>query len=402
MKLRRNFFRNFFILISLVLFRKKVKTHPTLSEYEERTGFSYYGQPSKYEKIFRWIIANAGLRGNGLSYTPLSKLNGNITPNGLHFERHHYGVPVKKPEEYRLEIINLDGQKRKFGLEDLKNKKLLTIKTFIECGGNSNVMYNPRPIKSSVDHIHGLFSISEWTGISLKNLLKDYENLYRNKKNIWIEFTSFDKGSYNISLPIKVIKEKSMIAFYQNGEPIRPEQGYPSRLVISGWEGSTHVKWLKQIKFRNGPVYTRNETSRYTDLLSNGKARQFSFIMDLKSVITKPSLGDRLKKGEVLISGYAWSGSTKIKKVEISVNGGKSWRKADLYQEEISVVRFNYIYNWKGNETIIQSRCIDNRSRIQPTREQVIKKMGKNATYHFNGITSWKIKANGEIEHIYI
>ena len=402
MKLRRNFFRYFFILISLVLFRKKVKTHPTLSEYEEITGFRYYGQPSKYEKIFRWIIANASLQGNGLSYTPLSKLNGNITPNGLHFERHHYGVPVKKPEEYRLEIINLEGQKRNFGIEDLKNKKLLTIKTFIECGGNSNVMYNPRPIKSSVDHIHGLFSISEWTGISLKNLLKDYENLYKNKKNIWIEFTSFDKGSYNISLPIKVIKEKSMIAFYQNGEPIRPEQGYPSRLVISGWEGSTHVKWLKQIKFRNGPAYTRNETSRYTDLLSSGKARQFSFIMDLKSVITKPSLGDRLKKGKVLISGYAWSGSTKIKKVEISVNGGKTWKKADINQEKISVVRFNYIYNWKGNETIIQSRCIDNRLRIQPTREQVIKKMGKNATYHFNGITSWKIKANGEIEHIYI
>ena len=163
-----------------------------------------------------------------------------------------------------------------------------------------------------------------------------------------------------------------MIAFYQNGEPIRPEQGYPSRLVISGWEGSTHVKWLKQIKFRDGPAYTRNETSRYTDLLSSGKARQFSFIMDLKSVITKPSLGDRLKKGKVLISGYAWSGSTKIK----SRNFGK-WRKnlekADINQEKISVVRFNYIYNWKGNETIIQSRCIDNRLRIQPTREQVIK-----------------------------
>jgi sulfane dehydrogenase subunit SoxC len=124
--------------------------------------------------------------------------------------------------------------------------------------------------------------------------------------------------------------------------------------------------------------------------------------MDLKSVITRPSLGDRLKKGEVLISGYAWSGSTKIKKVEISVNGGKTWKKADIYQENISVVRFNYIYNWKGNETIIQSRCIDNRLRIQPTREQVINKMGKNATYHFNGITSWKIKTNGEIEHIYI
>ena len=402
MMLRRNFFRFFFILISLVLFKKKVKAHPTVSEYEEMTGFRYYGQPSKYEKIFRWIIANASLQGNGLSYTPLSKLNGNITPNGLHFERHHYGVPIKKPEEYRLEIIDLEGRKRIFSIDDLKNENLLTIKTFIECGGNSNVMYNPRPIKSSVDHIHGLFSIAEWTGISLKILLEEFVSLYRNKKNIWIEFTSFDKGSYNISLPIKVVKEKSLIAFYQNGEPIRPEQGYPLRLIISGWEGSTHVKWLKEIKFRKGPAYTRNETSRYTDLLSNGKARQFSFVMDLKSVITQPTFGDRLKKGKVLISGYAWSGSSNIKKVEISVNGGLSWQKTDIYSENISVVRFNYIFNWKGKETIIQSRCIDKRQRIQPTREQVLKKMGKNATYHFNGITSWKIKANGDVEHTYI
>ena len=402
--LRRNFFRFFFILISLILFKKKVKAHPTVSEYEEMTGFRYYGQPSKYEKIFRWIIANASLQGNGLSYTPLSKLNGNITPNGLHFERHHYGVPIKKPEEYRLEIIDLEGRKRIFSIDDLKNENLLTIKTFIECGGNSNVMYNPRPIKSSVDHIHGLFSISEWTGISLKILLEEFISLYRNKKNIWIEFTSFDKGSYNISLPIKVVKEKSLIAFYQNGEPIRPEQGYPMRLVVPGWEGNMWIKWIRRLEIGDKPWHHREETSKYTDLFKDGNARRFSWEMDAKSVITNPSPQAPILhgKGPMVVTGVAWSGRGKISHVDVSIDGGISWNQAKLSgpADTKSMHRFYYEFEWQGQQLLLQSRAQDDTGYVQPTKDQLRSVRGENSIYHNNGIQTWAIDKNGIAENV--
>ena len=204
-----------------------------------------------------------------------------------------------------------------------------------------------------------------------------------------------------MSLPIKVLKKNSLLALYQNGEPIRPEQGYPLRLIIPGWEGSTHVKWLNKIKFRYGPAYTRNETSRYTDLLTSGKSRQYSFLMSLKSIITSPTFGSIVQKGQVLITGLAWSGSSLIKKVEVSTDGGVSWQNANLNAKNKNFVRFNYNFKWNGNAAIIQSRCIDNKNKTQPSRKDVIKKLGNNAYYHFNGITSWKIKKNGQVVHVY-
>lgn len=401
MKYRRNFFKLLLSIIIPTLYFKKVKSDLVISDFEKKAGFRSYGLPSKFERIFRWITSNPNYSGNGVSYSPLSKLAGSITPNGLHFERHHYGVPVKNPNEYNLQIESLDGKRVKYSIDILREYNLKTIKTFIECGGNSNVLYNKNPVKTSVDYIHGLFSISEWTGIPLEIFLSKLITDYQKKKNIWIEFSSFDKGTYNISLPIKVVKKNSLLALYQNGEPIRPEQGYPLRLIIPGWEGSTHVKWLNKIRFRYGPAYTRNETSRYTDLLTSGKSRQYSFLMGLKSIITSPTFGSIVKQGQVLISGLAWSGSSLIKKVEVSTDGGISWQNAKINASKKTFVRFNYNFKWNGNAVIIQSRCIDNKNKIQPLRKDVIKRLGKNAYYHFNGITSWKIKKNGQVVHVY-
>jgi sulfane dehydrogenase subunit SoxC len=325
-------------------------------------------------------------------------LNGTITPNGLHFERHHYGVKEVNPDQYIL-TINLFQKIKKFTLNDLRSKKIRIFKTFIECGGNSNVMYNERPIKSSVDLIHGLFSVSEWSGVFIKDLLKKDE---KHIKKLWLEFTSYDKGSYNISLPISKIIDKAFLALYQNGEPLRPEQGYPVRLIVPGFEGSTHVKWLKQIDLRKKPVFSRNETSRYTDLLPSGKSRQFSFEMELKSVILYPSHGDKLSFGESIITGLAWSGSSKIKRVEISTDLGKTWRMARTNNPDSNVVRFFYPITWQGKEMIIQSRCMDENNKIQPNRKEFLRKMGPNAYYHNNAITSWKIHSTGFVEHVYI
>ena len=278
--------------------------------------------------------------------------------------------------------------------------KLTTVKTFIECGGNSNVMYSKIPMQTSADFIHGLFSISEWTGVSLKDIFHKKKADYGRKT--WLEFTSYDQGSYNISMPFKQVVKNGILALFQNGEPIRPEQGYPLRVVIPGWEGSTHVKWLKQIKSRKGPAYTRNETSRYSDLLPSGKSRQYSFFMDTKSVILKPSPGFKLSRGKNIISGLAWSGKSKIKHVEVSLDGGKSWKKASLKKTNHRFTRFYYNFSWNFDELIIQSRCIDHKNYKQPSRSEFLKKMGNNSYYHYSAITSWKISSEGTVSHIYV
>ena len=398
---KRNLFKAvFFGLLSSLFFKKKANAGESITEFEKNTGFRNYGFPSKFERIYRWIVANPVNKGNGVSYTPLSKLEGTLVPNGLHFERHHYGVEHIDPSKYHLSVV-VGSKELKLSLDLLKNMKMFTKKTFIECGGNSNVMYNPEPLQTSVDLIHGLFSFSEWTGIKLETIFgeKDINKLIKGYE--WVEFISYDKGNYNISLPLQYILEEGFLAIYQNGESIRPEQGYPLRLIIPGWEGSTHVKWLKKIIFRKKPAFTRNETSRYTDLLPSGKSIQYSFKMDSKSVILNPSHGQKINKGMVNVSGLAWSGSSFIKKVEISFDNGRSWKNVKLHKKNVNLIRFNYSFFWKGNEMIIQSRCVDGKNKKQKSRINFLKKMGKNAYYHYSGITSWLIDDNGNVRHTY-
>lgn len=404
-KKRRSLFKSLilFLFLPFFLFYKKKGASHTLTDFERESGFSGYGVPSKFERLYRWIISNSNFKGNGVSYTPLSRLEGVIVPNGLHFERHHYGIKEINPSDYSINFINKKKIIENVLISELKKMEMITIQTFIECGGNSMNMYNDEPVNTRVDLIHGLISFSEWTGVSLKLFLKKFsENKYLNSSK-WLEFESSDKGSYNISIPYDQAFNKGLLALYQNGEAIRPEQGYPLRLIIPGWEGSTHVKWLKNIKLRDTPVYSRNETSKYTDLLPNGKSRQFSFLMQSKSIILKPSPGIKVSKGPINISGIAWSGSAQIKRVQISFDSGKSWNNCMITNKMSSanMKRFNYNYQWNGEEVIIQSRCIDSNDYIQPNRKVFLKKMGKNARYHFNAITSWKIKKDGSIKHVY-
>ena len=400
---KRSFFKiSILSFFTTLLWKKITFSDYKITKFEKETGFRNYGFPSKFEKIFRWIVSNPVLKGNGVSYTPISKLKGTIVPNGLHFERHHYGIEDLNPKKYKL-IIEIDSLNISWNLNQLRNKQIFSTKTFIECGGNSNVMYNNVPIQSNTDLIHGLLSYSEWSGVRLKDLFSDKKISKLIKNYQWLEFVSYDKGAYNISLPLKDILKSGFIALYQNGEAIRPEQGYPARLIIPGWEGSTHVKWLKKIVFRNSPVFSRNETSRYTDLLPSGKAVQFSFKMKSKSIILSPSAGQKINPGKVFITGLAWSGTSYIKKVQVSFDRGKKWFdvKLDENKKRKSFLRFNYTYNWAGNEIIICSRCIDGKNKTQPSRESFLKKMGHNAYYHYNGLTYWKISSDGKVSHTY-
>ncbi|MGB7579860.1 MAG: molybdopterin-dependent oxidoreductase, partial [Pseudolabrys sp.] len=183
------------------------------------------------------------------------------------------------------------------------------------------------------------------------------------------------------------------------------EQGYPVRLVVPGWEGNVWVKWLRRLKVGDQPWFTREETSKYTDLLENGKARQFTFVMDAKSVITSPSPQAPVKqKGFNVISGLAWSGRGKIKRVDISLDGGRNWRAARIDGPVLdkACARFYYEFDWNGQELLLQSRAMDDTGYVQPGKDALRKIRGVNSIYHNNGIQTWALKADGEVENVEI
>jgi sulfane dehydrogenase subunit SoxC len=364
--------------------------------------FSNYGKPSEHEnKTIRWTMGNSMAPGNGVSWTPLHDLEGTITPNGLHFERHHNGVPQIDPAQHQLMIHGLVNNPLMFSIENLLRYPMRSMFCFVECGGNSNAGWRTKPIQTQVGYFHGMASCSEWTGIPLSVLL---EEAGIKKSTKWLIAEGADAAAMNISLPLEKALDDCIVALYQNGERIRPENGYPLRLIVPGWEGVVNVKWLRCLHLTTQPSMTRNETSKYTELLPSGKARQFTFVMDAKSVITNPSLGYKMAKpGLYQVTGLAWSGRGKIAKVEVSADGGSTWAEAEL-QKPVMVkcfTRFRIPWQWQGNQAVIKSRATDETGYQQPEREELIKQRGQNGYFHYNAIVSWKISADGVISHVY-
>jgi len=219
----------------------------------------------------------------------------------------------------------------------------------------------------------------------------------------WIAAVGADAASMGRSIPLEKALDDVLIALFQNGEPVRPEQGYPMRLFVPGWEGNISVKWLTQIKLTNAPAQFRDETSKYTDTLPNRSSRQFTFPMETKSLITSPS-GEMTLQGTGLykITGIAWSGSGSISLVEVSADGGRSWAEALIESEQWdkSLTRFSIPWEWNGGEAILQSRATDSAGNVQLTRQAVIADRGTNAFYHNPGIQSWAVNTAGEVSNI--
>jgi len=364
--------------------------------------FSNYGQPSPHEKeAIRWVSGNGSATGNGISWTPLHKLEGMITPNGLHFERHHNGVPQIDPDRHRLSLHGLFRNPLSFSVEDLLRYPLVSRICFVECGGNSNAGWHEEPIQTPVGYFHGLASCSEWTGIPLSTLL-DEAGLEPDAR--WLIAEGADAAAMNISIPVEKALDDTLIALYQNGERIRPENGYPLRLILPGWEAVLNVKWLHRLQAAREPVMARNETSKYTELQPSGKARQFTFLMDAKSLITQPSPGYKLRgPGLYQISGLAWSGRGKIRKVEVSADGGKSWAEAALQEPVLakSFTRFRLPWRWDGSPLVLKSRAIDETGYQQPERAALVAERGRNGYFHYNAIVSWAVAPDGSLSHVY-
>lgn len=364
--------------------------------------FTNYGRPSPHEKeAIRWISANSGAPGNGISWTPLHKLEGIVTPNGLHFERHHNGVPQIDPHQHRLLIHGLVENPLSFGIEDLLRYPMVSRLCFVECGGNSNAGWHEEPIQTPVGYFHGLASCSEWTGVPLAVIL-DEAGLRPDAR--WLIAEGADAAAMNISIPVEKAMDDAILALYQNGERLRPENGYPLRLILPGWEAVLSVKWLRRLQAANQPVMARNETAKYTELLPSGKARQFTFVMDAKSIITFPSPGQHLRgPGLYRISGLAWSGRGRIKRVDISADGGRSWAEAALQEPVLPqcFTRFRLPWRWDGSPLVLESRAVDETGYVQPERRALIAERGRHGYFHYNAIVSWAVAADGTVSHVY-
>ena len=365
--------------------------------------FSAYGKPSAYEdQVARFAAPNRLMRNSGASWTPLHRLQGAVTPNGLHYERHHNGVPDIDPARHELLLHGLVKKPSFFSIDSLLAYPQRTQTCFIECGGNSNAGWNESPSRSEAGYFHGLASCSEWTGVPLRILL---DEVGVEPKARWLIADGADAFAMNISVPMEKARDDALLALYQNGERLRPENGYPLRLLLPGWEGVLNVKWLRVLKATAKPIMARNETARYTDLLPSGKARMFSFVMQAKSLITSPSPGMRLTRGPGVyeITGLAWSGRGKIARVEVSADGGASWGEAELQAPVLprAFTRFRIPWRWNGDPAIIQSRAVDESGYTQPTRRRLLAARGRHGFYHYNAIVTWAVAANGAVRHVY-
>jgi len=364
--------------------------------------FTNYGRPSPHEKeAIRWISANSGAPGNGISWTPLHKLEGIVTPNGLHFERHHNGVPQIDPRQHRLLIHGLVENALSFGIEDLLRYPMVSRLCFVECGGNSNAGWHEEPIQTPAGYFHGLASCSEWTGVPLAVVL-DEAGLKTDAR--WLIAEGADAAAMNISIPVEKAMDDAILALYQNGERLRPENGYPLRLILPGWEAVLSVKWLRRLQAANQPVMARNETAKYTELLPSGKARQFIFVMDAKSIITFPSPGENLRgPGLYRINGLAWSGRGRIRRVDVSADGGRSWAEAALQEPVLPqcFTRFRLPWRWDGSPLVLKSRAVDESGHVQPERAALIAERGRHGYFHYNAIVSWAVAPDGTVSHVY-
>ena len=380
------------------------ETTETALPWTEQPGalFSNYGQPSAHEAgVIRWISANSGTPSNGISWSPLHELEGSITPNGLHFERHHNGVPQIDPAQHRLQLHGLVEQPLEFSVEALRRYPMVSHQLFIECGGNSNAGFNSRPIQSPVGYFHGLVSCSEWVGVPVRLLLAEAG---LRKGAPWAIVEGADALEHHMSVPTAKLLDDAFIALYQNGERLRPENGYPLRLICPGYEGVLNVKWVKRIELSREPAMSRNETARYTELQPDGRARAFTFVMEAKSLITKPSVSMTLPaQGYYEIIGLAWSGRGRITRVEVSADAGDTWAEASL-DEPIRprcFTRFRIPWHWHGQTAILKSRATDETGYVQPERDALVGARGRHGYFHNNAIVAWQVEEDGFISHVY-
>ena len=360
-----------------------------------------YGMPSPHEKqvvrrSVEWLTAT---REASINFTPLHALDGIITPNGLCFERHHGGAPEIPPEDHRLMVHGLVKQPLLFTVDDLMAFPPQSRFYFLECAANGGMEWRGAQL-NGCQFTHGMVHCVQYTGVPLKQVLSECGLMSKGK---WLLAEGADAAGMTRSIPIDKALDDCFLAYSMNGERLRTEQGYPLRLLVPGWEGNMWVKWLRRIEVGDKPWYHREETSKYTDLLENGKAREFTWVMDAKSVITNPSPEMPMRRrGRQVLKGLAWSGRGAIKRVDVSVDGGRNWKSARLDNPVLPkcLTRFYFEWDWNGEKVYMQSRAMDEFGYVQPQHHQLATARGVNSVYHNNAIQTWLINASGDVENV--
>ena len=363
-----------------------------------------YGVPSEFEsdvvrRSVSWLTADPI---SSINFTPLHQLDGVITPNGLCFERHHAGTAHVDPAEHRLMINGLVDTPLVFTMQDLMRFPRRNHMYFLECAANSGMEWRGAQL-NGCQYTHGMIHNVVYTGVPLRLLLEE-AGVKTNGK--WLLAEGADASAMTRSIPIEKALDDCLVAFKMNGEALRPEQGYPIRLVVPGWEGNMWVKWLRRLEIGDEPWHHREETSKYTDLMADGRARRFTWVMDAKSVITNPSPQAPLThgKGPTVITGVAWSGRGTIPRVDVTIDGGKNWYEArvDGPSFDKSMHRFYFEFDWDGSPLLLQSRAHDSTGYVQPTKDELRAVRGTNSIYHNNGIQTWRVNERGEAENVEI
>lgn len=361
-----------------------------------------YGSPSPYERtnIRRLSPGLTTTTQSSIAFTSLQNQFGIITPNGLHFERNHNGRADLDPYEHRLMLHGMVRESKIYTMEDLLRFPSVSRIHFIECGANTGMDW-VTPAVPTVQYTHGMLSCAEWTGVALSTLLDDAGFDRRTAKFVLAE--GADGSGLTRTIAIEFALDDVLVAYGQNGEMLRREQGYPLRLVVPGVQGVSSVKWLRRIKVGDQPWNTREESLQYSDLMPDGRSRQYTWIQEAKSVITSPSGGQQLldKGGYYQIRGLAWSGRGRIRRVDVSTDGGGNWRTARLQEPVLTkaLTRFRIDWNWDGGPALLQSRCIDETGFVQPTISQLRAARGTNSPYHNNSIQTWQVDVEGTVHN---
>jgi len=363
-----------------------------------------YGSPSKYESAVQ-RRQSPGLTPqpqSSVSFTPLQNLFGIITPSGVHFERHHSGMPEVDPAQHRLMIHGLVKRPLLLTMDDIMRFPSVSRIHFIECGANSGMEWGNVAVPT-VQYTHGMLACSEFTGVPLSTLLDEVGYDKKNARFILAEGS--DGSALTRTIPMEFALNDVMVVYGQNGEMLRPENGYPLRLLVPGVQGVSSVKWLRRLEVGDKPWNAREESLHYIDLMPDGTHRQYSGVQEVKSVITTPSGGQLLQgKGYYEITGLAWSGRGKIRRVDVSTDGGRNWQQARLQDPVLSkaLTRFRLDWNWDGGPALLQSRAVDETGHIQPTIAQLRAVRGTRSIYHNNAIQTWRVQPSGEVWNVQI
>ncbi|MDE2275268.1 MAG: sulfite dehydrogenase [Burkholderiales bacterium] len=366
-----------------------------------------YGRPSRYESNVQ-RRQSPGLTQTAqasVSFAPLQSLFGIVTPSGLHFERHHQGWWDIDPSRHRFMINGSDDKILKqpmvYTMDELMRLPAVSRFHFIECGANTAVEWGNVAVPTC-QYTHGMLSCSEFTGVPLKLLLDRAGADYKRGRYLLAE--GADGSSMTRTIPMELVESgEVLVAYGQNGEMLRPENGYPLRLVVPGVQGVSWVKYLRRVEVGDMPYATKDEAVHYIDLMPDGQHRQYTSTQECKSVITTPSGGQvLLDKGYYSLNGLAWSGRGKVQRVDVSVDGGRNWRTARLQGPVMPkcLTRFRLDWVWDGKPALVQSRAMDETGYVQPNYRQLRAVRGKRSIYHNNAIQTWLVQESGEVKNV--